>query len=145
MAKTDVHRIIFLSAILCILGVSGKSVDLPLWKTQTNEEMQELSKSDDPLFDPRSDVQDFDGFVGGEDVDEDGIEDPDDDDDDAYGMVRYDKRGFSILTRWKPFNRIGKQRTSIRDISRIPFTAYDVVSAETRAFSKPSGEPLRWG
>ncbi|GJQ86250.1 hypothetical protein Trydic_g8949 [Trypoxylus dichotomus] len=59
------------------------------------------------------------------------------------------KRAFSMLARWRPFNSIGKNRSSIREhnnlIAAKPVTDFDIVSAETRAFLRPVGQPLRWG
>ncbi|KAK5649875.1 hypothetical protein RI129_000904 [Pyrocoelia pectoralis] len=61
-----------------------------------------------------------------------------------------DKRAFSLLARLRPFNEIGKQRTSIRQASKGPapissLSDLDFVSAETRAMLRPMGQPLRWG
>lgn len=75
-----------------------------------------------------------------------------------------DKRGFSVLARWKPFTNISKMRVSSRQQQLLRPTMiqqaqaqaqqmltsaaddYDVISAETRALLlRPSGQPLRWG
>ncbi|KAF5286920.1 hypothetical protein FQA39_LY00453 [Lamprigera yunnana] len=61
-----------------------------------------------------------------------------------------DKRAFSLLARLRPFSDIGKQRNSIRQVSKGPapissLSDLDFVSAETRAMLRPMGQPLRWG
>ncbi|XP_071051191.1 uncharacterized protein [Onthophagus taurus] len=52
----------------------------------------------------------------------------------------FPKRGFSLLARWKPFNNLGKNRASIREHNTKMKT-----DVETRAHSRPAGQPLRWG
>ncbi|KAK9701017.1 hypothetical protein QE152_g30874 [Popillia japonica] len=60
------------------------------------------------------------------------------------------KRAFSMLARWRPFNTIGKNRSSIREHNNFiaaakPVSDFDIVTAETRAYSRTLGGPLRWG
>ena len=61
-----------------------------------------------------------------------------------------EKRGFSMLARWRPFSTIGRQRSSIREhnsriSAKLALPDLDIVSAETRALLRPVGQPLRWG